>query len=165
MSKAFTREETEEAPVTVRPRAALPPGVPNYVTPAGLAALTLELQRLKEDRARLQSSGSQRTRDRALADGRILQLEERLALARLVDTHSQPQDEVRFGATVGVRSESGALQTFQIVGVDEADVKGGKIAFNAPLARALLGRKVGEVVSVATPQNDEERTVISIGYW
>ncbi len=149
----------------VRPRAPLPPGVINYVTPAGLAALTDELRRLQEDRAGLESKGDERKRDLQMANGRITELESRLATATVVDPKAQPQDEVRFGATVVVENDAGARRTYQLVGVDEADVKHGKIAFVAPLARALLGRKVGEAVSVATPRNDEELTVISIVYW
>jgi len=72
---------------------------------------------------------------------------------------------VRFGARVVIQNSSGAHRTFQIVGIDEADAREGKVAFVAPLARALLGRKVGEAVTVATPRNDDELTVISIAYW
>ena len=165
MSKAFTSEETDEAPVLVRPRAPLPPGVTNYVTPAGLAALTDELRALQEDRARLESKGDERKRDLTMADGRLAELETRLATASLVDPKAQPQDEVRFGATVVIQNGAGAQRTWQIVGVDEADAKQGKIAFVAPLARALLGRRVGEAATVATPRTDDELTVISIAYW
>jgi transcription elongation factor GreB len=165
VSKAFTSEETEDAPVLVRPRAPLPPGVTNYVTPSGLAALGEELRQLQDDRSRLESKGDERKRDLQMANGRMAELEARLASATPVDPQAQPQDEVRFGATVVVEGESGAPRTYQIVGVDEADVKQGKIAFVAPLARALLGRKVGEAVTVATPRNDEELTVKSIAYW
>ena len=157
MSKAFTSEETEEAPVVVRPRAPLPPGETNYVTPAGLAALTEELRGLDEAWPRL-SIPERQARGRA-------QLEARLASAVVVDPKLQPQDEVRFGARVVIQNSSGAHRTFQIVGIDEADAREGKVAFVAPLARALLGRKVGEAVTVATPRNDDELTVISIAYW
>lgn len=165
MSKAFTSEETEEAPALVRPRAPLPPGVSNYVTPTGLAALNAELRQLQADRAALESKGDERKRDLTMAAGRIADLEARLASATPVDPKAQPHDEVRFGATVVVENDAGVARTYQIVGVDEADVKQGKIAFVAPLARALLGRKVGEAVTLATPRNDEELKVISIAYW
>jgi transcription elongation factor GreB len=164
VSKAFTSEETEEAQVLVRPRAPLPAGVTNYVTPAGLAALEEELKQLQQERAQLESKGDERKRDLTMAAGRIAQLEQRLATAVSVDPKSQPQDEVRFGATVVTENGSGVQSTWQIVGVDEADVRQRKIAFVAPLARALLGRKVGEAVTVATPKNDDELTVISIAY-
>jgi transcription elongation factor GreB len=165
MSKAFTNEETEEAPVLVRPRAPLPAGVSNYVTPTGLAALHHELRQLHAERAALESKGDERKRDLTMASGRISELERRLQSATPVDPNAQPRDEVRFGATVVVENDAGARRTYRIVGVDEADVKKGKIAFVAPLAKALLGRKVGDAVTLATPRNDEELKVISIVYW
>lgn len=157
MSKAFTSEETEEAPVVVRPRAPLPPGVTNYVTPAGLAALTEELRLLEEAWPQLGVPERQ-------AKGRA-ELAARLTTALVVAPKAQPQDEVRFGARVVIEDGSGGQHTWQIVGVDEADARQGKVAFVAPLARALLGRKVGEAVTVATPRNNDEFTVISIAYW
>lgn len=151
MSKAFTSEETDEAPIVVRPRAPLPEGVPNYVTPGGLAALEAELVPLR----------AQSQRDPAIA-GRVKDLEARIATAQVVDPATQPHDEIRFGATVELEADGGVRKRYQLVGVDEADAKHGKIAFTAPLARALLGRKAGEAVTVRTPRGDEELTVISI---
>ncbi len=165
MSKAFTSEETEEAPVLVRPRAPLPPEATNYVTPAGLTALNGELQGLLEQRKGLESKGDERKRDLQLLNGRITELDGRLSTARVVNPKEQPQDEIRFGATVVVENDAGLQRTYQLVGVDEADAKAGKIAFMAPLAGALLGRKVGDAVTVVTPRIDEELTVISIAYW
>lgn len=165
MSKAFTTEETEEAPALVRPRAPLPPGSVNYVTPAGLAALQRELADLTQQRHGLESRGDERKRDLQMLNGRISELDSRLASARPVNPLEQPKDEIRFGATVVVENDAGVQRTYQLVGVDEADVKAGKIAFMAPLAGALLGRKVGDAVTVVTPRIDEELTVISIAYW
>ena len=165
MSKAFTSEETAEAPVLVRPRPPLPEGAFNYVTPAGLAALVAELEALQRARAGLASKGDERKRDLQLADGQLSQLQARVTTAVVVDPRAQPRGEVRFGAIVVVEGEASAQRTYQLVGVDEADVKQGKIAFTAPLAGALLGKKVGEAVTVLTPRGDEELTVISIAYW
>jgi transcription elongation factor GreB len=73
-----------------------------------------------------------------------------------------PVDEVRLGATVVVRDSAGRQSRFQIVGVDEADGKTGRIAFVAPLARALLGRRVGELASVQTPRGEDDLEVVAI---
>lgn len=149
MSKAFTSEETDEAPIVVRPRAPLPEGTPNYVTAAGLAALEGELAGLRVHSVR----------DPAIA-GRVKDLEARLASAQVVPPTRG--DDVRFGATVEVETQAGIHKEYQIVGVDEADAKAGKIAFTAPLARALIGKKVGDAVTLTTPRGDEELTVTRI---
>jgi transcription elongation factor GreB len=82
----------------------------------------------------------------------------------LVDPAGQPPDEVRFAARVTVRSERGEERQYRIVGVDEADAQRGAIAFVAPLARALLGKRVGDAALVRTPQREEELEVVSIAY-
>jgi transcription elongation factor GreB len=166
VSKAFKGEDASEAPLVVPPRAPLPPGVDNYVTPSGLVALRAEHERLLVERAKLDASvdDGDRTRALAIASARIAAIEERLASAHLVDPASQPQDEVRFGATVRVRTEVGESRQYRIVGVDEADAAQGRIAFVAPLARALLGKRVGDAFVVRMPRGNEEMEVIAVGY-
>ncbi|HVJ21936.1 MAG TPA: GreA/GreB family elongation factor [Polyangiaceae bacterium] len=153
MSRAFVKEDdvARSAPL-VAPRAPLPLGVPNYVTERGLRLLDDELDTLR---------GQPADEQRAL---RLAELEARRASAVLVDVASQPRDEIRFGATVTVRGETGDERTFQIVGVDEADAAGGKIAFTAPLARALLGKKTGDAALVRAPRGEEELEVLVIRY-
>jgi transcription elongation factor GreB len=165
VSKAFKGEDASEAPIVVPPRAPLPPGTTNYVTPRGLAALRHESHQLAMERARLES-GDDADRPRSLAalGVRMAALEERLSTAEVVDPAGQPHDEVRFAATVTVRSEAGPARRYRIVGVDEADATHGQIAFVAPLARALLGKRVGEVAVVRTPRGDEEVEVVEIAY-
>jgi transcription elongation factor GreB len=166
VSKAFKGEDESEAPLVVPPRAPLPPGVPNYVTLRGLAALRSEHQRLLEERARVEASdeGGDRARTLAALGARLAALEERLASAQPVDTASQPHDEARFGASVTVRAESGEERVYRIVGVDEADVANGRVAFVAPLARALLGKRPGDVALVRTPRGEEELAVVRVEY-
>lgn len=166
VSKAFKGEDASEAPLVVPPRAPLPPGVDNYVTPSGLAALRGEHERLLVERAKLEASENEadRTRSLALAAARIAALEERLASAHLVDPSSQPQDEVRFGATVRVRAGGGETRQYRIVGVDEADAAEGRIAFVAPLARALLGKQAGDTAVVRTPRGNEELGIVDLEY-
>ena len=71
---------------------------------------------------------------------------------------------VRFSAIVEVRTSAGAVHTYQIVGVDEAEPASGLVAFVSPIARALLGRRVGESVNVRTPRGEEEIDVLRIAY-
>jgi transcription elongation factor GreB len=153
VSRAFVKEDdTARSAPLVAPRAPLPPGVPNYVTERGLRLLDDEL-----DALRAQPADEQRTL-------RLAELEARRASAVLVGVAEQPKDEIRFGATVTVRGENGQERSFQIVGVDEADATSGKIAFTAPLARALLGKKCGDTALVRAPRGEEELEVLVISY-
>jgi transcription elongation factor GreB len=163
MSKAFTKDEGEDKSAVIVPRRApLPAGVPNYVTESGMAALRAEHAALAAERARLEGAADPGL---TVVAARLSDLEARIASASLVDAAAQPRDEVRFGATVTVRDESGAERGYRIVGVDEADAARGRIAFVAPLARALLGKRVGEAATLRTPGGgEEELEVLSIAY-
>ena len=166
VNKAFTKEDETSVPEMVPPRAPLPAGTPNYVTARGLEKLKTELRDLDDERARLDRAAPQADRARAVAHlaARRAALEDRLVGATLVDVAKQPRDEVRFGASVVVRTATGAEHTYQIVGVDEADPTAGLVAFASPIARSLLGRRVGESVNVRTPRGEEEIEVIRIVY-
>ena len=165
MSRAFTKENDAGPELLVVPRAPLPSGAPNYVTPRGLRLLQVEHVALEQERTALETSDSadRSARLSALAQ-RALELQARLASAELVDPRSQPHDCVRFGASVRVRHESGTEAQYRIVGVDEADASFGLLAFSAPLARALLGKRIGEVVLLQTPRASEELEVLEISY-
>jgi transcription elongation factor GreB len=166
VNKAFTKEDETNIPAVVPPRAPLSAGTPNYVTTRGLEKLKAELRELDEERARLDKAAPDAERARAFAHlaARRSALEERLAGATLVDAAQQPRDEVRFGASVEVRAANGASRTYQIVGVDEAEPTEGRVAFVSPIARALLGRRVGESVNVRTPRGEEEIEILRIVY-
>jgi transcription elongation factor GreB len=166
VNKAFTKEDEGNVPDVVPPRASLPPGTPNYVTPRGLAQLKIELKQLDQERVVLDAGvpGADRSHDLAQLTARRAALEERLASAELVDATKQPRDEVRFGARVEVRAATGVARTYRIVGVDEADPKAGLVAFVAPMARALLGRSVGDSVNVRTPRGEEELEIVGLDY-
>jgi transcription elongation factor GreB len=164
VSKAFTDEEAGEDAPPPRPRAPLPPGVPNYVTRAGLAALRTELDSLHAERARLSALPNEKERGRALGAlaTRRAALEERIATAELAPP-PESLDVVRFGATVTVTGPEGERR-YEIVGVDEADPAQGKIAFTSPLARSLLGRAAGDSVKLATPRGREEVEIEAVAY-
>jgi len=166
VSKAFTSEEAPDEPALVVPRAPLPAGVANFVTPRGLELLRQE-QRLRElERSRLDAIAEPAEKARALAawSERVRALEERLQSAVLVEPQGQPRDEVRFGASVRVRAEGGSERRYQIVGVDEADPEQGRVAFTSPLARALLGLKLGDSALVRTPRGEDELEVVANEY-
>jgi transcription elongation factor GreB len=165
MSKAFTSEETHDEPLVVRPRAPLPPGVPNYVTARGLAQLRDELVTLERERAAITADDdAERARRLAAHGARMAALGARIASARLVDPRDQDHDTVRFGATVTLRDPRGTRQRYTIVGVDEADPAEGRIAFLAPLARALLGLRVGDVATLTAAGGEQTFSVEAIAY-
>ena len=165
MSKAFTDEEADEPAPLVRPRAPLAPGVPNYVTARGLAALERELAELGGERAAAERIANERERGRALGAlaRRRAELEERIATAELVAPPGDGRGVVRFGAAVRVAAADGERR-YRIVGVDEADAASGALAFTAPLARALLGKRAGETVRLRAPRGEEELEVLAVEY-
>jgi transcription elongation factor GreB len=167
VSKAFTKDDQADAPLVPR-RAPLPAGVSNYVTPSGLAALREELASLVAELARVRaeaaSGDSERTRAAAALGERLSELEARIGSAELVTPPEAAPSEIRFGASVTVRNAAGVLRTYRIVGVDEAKASEGRIAFVAPLARALLGKRAGDAALVRTPQGEEELEIVGFEY-
>ncbi len=167
MSRAFLKDDAVEDPVLVPPRAPLPAGTPNYVTPRGLTLLQGEQAELEKARAHLDAlpaDSNERKRRLALLNGTLAGLRARIASARVVEPHTQPQDEVRFGARVTLQTGKGAPRVLQIVGVDETDVHAGRIPFTAPLARKLTGRRVGETVMVPGARGEEKAEIVAIAY-
>jgi transcription elongation factor GreB len=151
VSKAFTRDDDAPAVVVGSARPPLPGGTPNYVTPRGEALL----------RAELAAAASSAERAGAAAE-----LTARVAGARVVAPHGTP-DEVRFGVRVTVRpadDPAAPPRRYTIVGVDEADAPSGRIAFVAPIARALLGRRVGERATVRTGRGEAALEVVAIDH-
>lgn len=168
MSKAFTKDDAWEEPL-IPPRAPLPDGVPNLVTPRGMRLLRAELAELEAERQGRggQSSDEAEARRRlAIVIGRLRDLNARIASAEVVDASQQTHDVVRFGASVVLRTESGDREgeerRLQIVGVDEADAANGRIAFTAPIARAIMGLEVGETAALSTPRGAESLLIVSI---
>ena len=161
MSKAFTKEDSAADDVVVAPRAPLPPGVPNYVTPHGLALLRAERQALESARAALREATDGVAKLAVLA-GRFAELEQRLASAECVEPSPEPPTTVRFGCHVTLLDAAGREQRYQIVAVDEADPSAGKIAFLSPLAQALLGAEVGDSVRLRKPGGSEQLELLAI---
>ena len=151
MSRAFVKEDAAGERIVVPARAPLPDGVPNLVTASGMRALHGERRDLEAARRRAERLDGAAARARALLalDEREAALEERLASARVVPAPAAPDDEVVVGSEVEARRHDGRAFRLRIVGVDEADPSRGRIAFTAPVADALLGRRVGDVVTAA----------------
>lgn len=129
--------------------------------------MRVELDELVAERARLGEQADAGEAGRRLldsVDARRRELEERIATAELVDPPPGASEIVRFGARVQVQSAAGETRAYQIVGVDEADAAAGLVAFVSPLARALLGRRVGDTALVAAPRGEEELTILGIAY-
>ncbi|WP_375444569.1 GreA/GreB family elongation factor [uncultured Fibrella sp.] len=167
MSRAFLKNESADDPVVIPARAPLPPGVHNYVTPRGLALLRAELAELESEHARVQrneTDETERTRQLALINGKVGALNQRIGNAHVVNPANQPPDEIRFGASVTVRPKSGPDRRFTLVGVDEADAAHGLIAFTAPLARAMQGKRIGDTVLLRTTKGEDAFTVAGIQY-
>ena len=99
-------------------------------------------------------------------EGRIQEIEAKLSLAQVIDVKSiEPMDKVIFGTTVTIiRMEDDAEVTYKIVGDDEADVKKQKISVNSPIARALIGKEVGDVVVVQTPSGAIEYEIDAVAH-
>ncbi len=167
MSRAFLKDDAVEDPVLVTPRAPLPAGQINYVTPRGLSLLEEERSTLESERETLRAlpaDSNERKRGLTRVVGTLKLLTERVASARVVDPAAQPQDEVRFGATVRLTADRQPPRTFTIVGVDEAEPVRGRVPFTAPVARTISGKHVGDSVKLPGPRPDTDWTVAEIRY-
>jgi transcription elongation factor GreB len=171
MSRAFVKEDDAGQPPIIPQRPALPPGTPNYVTPQGLELLRAEMAELEAERSQIEAMRDEeadRTRQLTILNARQSALSERLGTAKVIDPRTQPADEVRFGATVRLRTLSGLQpgleRSFTIVGIDEASVAEGRVAFVAPIARAIVGKRKGEKASLRMARQVEEVEIIDIQY-
>ena len=148
MSVAFTREEDAEAAAADLPDRPISPH-PNLVTPRGLAALDEALAEARAAYAAAQAGGGVAVDRTAMARATrdLRYFGARRASAQLTLKPERP-DRVAFGVTVAFEREDGRAQSFTIVGEDEADPAKGSISYIAPLARALMGKAVGDVALV-----------------
>lgn len=97
-------------------------------------------------------------------ESKIKELDDKLARAQIIDPKDINTDKVVFGCTVLLRDlESDKQVRYKIVGADEADIKNGRISINSPVAKALIGKKVGDVVTVIVPSGKREFEILEIG--
>lgn len=100
-----------------------------------------------------------------MIEGRIGEIQGKLAGVEAIDPSTIKSDRIVFGATVEILdTETDEKSVYQIVGVDEADVKKGKISIISPLARAMIGKKKGELVTVQSPKGDKEYEILSFKF-
>jgi transcription elongation factor GreA len=98
-------------------------------------------------------------------EGRVMELEDKIARAEVIDVSKLSGSAIKFGATVTLADEeTDEEQTFQIVGEDEADVSNGRLSVTSPLARALIGKKIGESVEVTTPRGAKSYEVVTVDF-
>lgn len=145
MSKAFVKETEGGDGVEDLPDRQISPH-PNYVTPKGLQRIEAELARLHEAHAAAQAADDRAILSRTSRDLRYWT--SRRATAQIV-THGKG-GEVRFGSTVTIERGDGRKQRWRIVGEDEADPAKGALSYVSPVAQALIGKKVGDVVQAGT---------------
>ncbi len=102
----------------------------------------------------------------SFAEGRIKQIEGVLSNAQVIDvTTLNPGGRVVFGSTVNLADEdTGAEVTYQIVGDDEAEIKAGRISVSSPIARALIGKSEGDVVTVVAPGGETNYEIVEVQY-
>src|SRR5205823_4730191 len=135
MSRAFVKEDVDPPERSGRKRSAsgLPPGATNYITARGARRLRDELQKLRPANA-----GSER----------VTKLEHILASVRVVDPPDAPSNSVTLGATVTVKDEKGATETFTVVGVDELNFEPDAVSWISPVGKALLAADMGDWIKL-----------------
>ena len=98
-------------------------------------------------------------------EGRLAELEDKIARSEVIDVTTLSGKTVMFGATVTIVDEDTEEKlTYQLVGEAEADVKAGRLAINSPLARALIGKSIGDSVDVMTPKGDKMYEVLKVKF-
>lgn len=159
MSRAFVKEG--DGALEPLPDLPISPH-PNYVTPRGMAALRAALTAAQARLVALRARAERLDKlPEAAAERDIRYIEARLRSAIEVDVLAQP-GVVAFGTSVLVRTEQGEHERFEIVGEDEADAALGRIAPQSPLARALIGAEVGDLVIWRRPNGAVELEVLAI---
>ena len=167
MSRAFVKEDDQEEQPIIPQRAPLPKGVSNYVTPMGLDLLERERNDLENERSEISEIESEKERRvaKTVVNEKLKLVEARIASAQVLSFDDVPKDEVRFGATVKIQMPfKNMVQEFQIVGVDEADAKAKKVAFTAPIATAITGKRVNEPAILRLGSKEQQVKILEIKY-
>ena len=152
----------------------------NPITPEGHARLRDELNHLRSvERPRItqmiatarehgdlkENAEYHAARDKqSFVEGRVKDLEDKLARAEIIDSSGFSGDRVMFGATVKLSTAEGEEITYRIVGADESDTEKGWIGVSSPLARSLVGKEVGDEVKARTPGGEREYEILSVRY-
>ncbi|MFN3075919.1 MAG: transcription elongation factor GreA [Alphaproteobacteria bacterium] len=151
------------------------------MTPAGLATLEDEFRRLRAvDRPNViraiaearehgdlsENAEYHAARERqSFIEGRILELEDIISRAEVIDVSKLSGSQVRFGATVTLADEDTEEEaTYQIVGAHEADIKQGRISVHSPLGKAMIGKQIGDSIEVSTPKGSRAYQIVNVKY-
>lgn len=150
------------------------------MTPQGALKLREELARLKEERPKIsreigvarehgdlkENAEYHAAKERqGMVEARIKDIEDKLARAEIIDPTKLSGDRVRFGATVKVTNlDTDEETSYQIVGADEADINAGTISISAPLARALIGKSIGDEVVINLPAGKRRYEIAEIEF-
>ncbi len=98
-------------------------------------------------------------------EGRVAELEDKISRAEVIDVHKLSGKQVMFGATVTLLDEDTEEKIkYQLVGQDESDIRAGRLSISSPLARALIGKKVGDTVEVSTPGGSKSYAVVRLAF-
>jgi transcription elongation GreA/GreB family factor len=166
MSRAFVKDSDDDLAAGELPERPLPAHA-NYVTQHGFEQIHGRLKELQEQHGRLAPQApedSEAKQQLRVVERDLRYFNAQLERAAVVDLHGQPQDEVHFGAAVTIRDEQDKQHRFTIVGDDEADVGAGKISWASPLAKAMIGSRVGDTVVWRRPAGDTEVEIVDISY-
>jgi transcription elongation factor GreA len=151
------------------------------MTPSGYASMKAQLYKLKNVDRPANSKAIEIARghgdlsenadysaakeEQGLIEAKIRELEAKIAMAEVIDPTKLSGSRVKFGATVTIEdTESGESQRYTIVGEHEADIKKGRISIGAPVARALIGKEVGDTVTVNNPKGKREYEVTQVDW-
>jgi transcription elongation factor GreB len=166
MSRGFVKEGDQEEIPVLTPRAYLPEGAINYVTPNGYDELLAEKQKILSEPENLNDADENQKRIRSnFINAKLKQLNERIFTAQIINPEDQSPDAVWFGATVTLQiDDESEPQKYQIVGVDEADVSSGKVSFISPLAKILTGKEIGDTAVLKLANGNRTFEIIDINY-
>lgn len=163
MSKAFTRESDDapERPTPPRSRFPITTGLRSSLTPDGAERFRIELEQLLASHEVKAAAG---TSSRPATAQRVADLQRVLKTAQILPPPPLPHDHVRFGAFVTVRDSDGEEHCYRIVGMEEADPDRNWIHAQSPLAKALSGARLNQLVRFQTPVGPRELLILSIRY-
>lgn len=165
MSRGFVKEDDLERAGTDLPERPVSPHA-NYVTPNGLQQLQQTAKALESERVHYTKRKEDTNAQQKLAeiDRDLRYFVARLESVQLVTPEQQPRHTVLFGAKVTVEDEEGEQHQFHIVGEDEADIALYKVSYVSPVAKALLGRKVGDSTTWQRPAGALQLDILNIEY-
>ena len=164
MSRAFVKEpdgDQAETDQPVRPQSEHP----NYITMKGLKKQKAYLHELISEYSRLKKSNTLADKNKIkLLDADITYYKQRVESAIPIKVEAQEGEDIRFGATITLVDEKNTQYKFTIVGQDEVDTKNGLISWVSPLASALIGKQVGDMVVWTRPVGDLELEIEEFNY-